>query len=343
MVWVIKMIKKRKTFLDVLRVMAAISVALYHVLTSSTNLDPVIPQLTRDFVTALSNVLLWHVPTFLLITGFLWLSDERECTYAKVLPGVRRYVLVLFTVGLAYALMERFFDTRTVSVGLFLGAVKDVLTGNLWVSMWYVYAVIGIYLSLPLLKPYFQHSSIKNIGILTGLFFVFGVITPTVEEAFGYQFPISFPVANPAYPAFYICAGGLLSKLTLPRKAAVIGLLTFFLSSGCAFTFAWLFPAKAVCVIVFSAISAISLFVAVKIWVEDAPEIPWLRCVADCSFGIYLFHQLAINVMIKLLHIYPLQKLPLLSVPCALLGVVAVSLGITYLLRKIPWVRKYIL
>ena len=343
MIWVIKMIKKRKTFLDVLRVMAAIGVALYHVLTSSTNLDPVIPQITRDLVTALSNVLLWHVPTFLLITGYLWLSDERECTYAKVFPGVRRYVLVLFTVGLSYALMERFFVSGTVSFEVLLGALKDVVTGELWVSMWYVYAIIGIYLALPLLKPYFQHSSLKNIGILTGLFFFFGVITPTVAETTGYQFPISFPVANPAYPAFYICAGGLLSKLTFPRKAAVTGIVTFCLSSCCAFVFAWLFPTITHWVMVFSAISAISLFVAVRIWVEDVPEIPWLRCMADCSFGIYLFHQLAINVMIKLLHIYPLQKLPLLSVPCALLAVVAGSFGITWLLRKLRWVRKYIL
>lgn len=340
---VIIMIKKRKPFLDVLRVMAAIGVALYHVLTSSANLDPLLAEQTKAIVTALSTVLLWHVPTFLLITGFLWLSDERECTYAKVLPAVRRFVLVLFTVGLAYALMERFFDTRALNFRLLLGAVKDVLTGELWVSMWYVYAIIGIYLALPMLKPYFQHSSIRNIVILTGLFFLFGMITPTAQETFGYQFPVSFPVAHPAYPAFYICAGGLISKLKLPPKTPVIGSILFCLSGCAAFVFAWLLPDMAVWVIVFSAISAISLFVTVKVLAENMQELPWLRCVADCSFGIYLFHQLAINVMVKLLHVYPLRTLPLLAVPGALLVVVSGSFLLTYLLRKIRWVKKYIL
>ena len=337
---VILMIKKRKTFLDVLRVTAAIGVVLYHILTSSTNLDPLLPQRTRAIATALANMFLWHVPTFLLITGYLWLSDERECTFAKVLPSIRRFVLVLFTVGLAYALMERFFISGVLSVGLVLGALKDVLTGDLWVSMWYIYAIIGIYLALPLFKPFFRHSSLKNIYILTGLCFVFGLIFPNVKKTFGYQFPISFPVAN---TVFYVCAGGLISKLTLPRKAAVVGVILFCLSSVVSYVFARLFPTKTVWVAVFAAVSSISLFVTVKIWVKDAPEIPWLRCMADCSFGIYLFHQLGINVMIKLCRVHLLRKLPFLTVPCAFLVVLSGSFVLTYLLRKIRWVKKYIL
>ena len=64
MVSVIKMIKKRKTYLDILRVTAALGVALYHVLTSAANLDPTVSEQTATLVLAFAKTLLWHVPTF---------------------------------------------------------------------------------------------------------------------------------------------------------------------------------------------------------------------------------------------------------------------------------------
>ena len=337
------MTKKRKTFLDILRVSAALAVALYHVLTGAVNMDPAVSELTVTVVNGLSRALLWHVPTFLLITGFLWLSDEKECTYSRVLPGIRRFVLVLFTVGLMYAMLERFFRYRYFSLELFGWSVADVLIGNLWDHMWYVYAVIGIYLVLPVLKPFFQHSSIKSIAALTGILFVFTIVLQNVEKSIGYVFPVSFPMANPAYPAFYICAGGLISKLTLPKRTPWVAAPVFCLSMTGCFLLMVFAPAWTLWTNLFSCISAISLFLAVKVLAENAPERPWLRCVSECSFGIYLFHQLFINVLLKLLNWYPLRRYAALSVPGAFAVVVLAAFVVTFLLRKIRWVRKYIL
>ena len=337
------MIKKRKVFLDILRVSAALAVALYHVLTGAVSLDPEVPALTAKVIEALSRSLLWHVPTFLLITGFLWLSDEKECTWRKVLPGIRRFALVLATVGLGFAILERFFRFRTFSLELLSWSVLDVLIGNLWDHMWYVYAVIGIYLVLPVIKPYFQHSSVKSIGLLTGLLFILTIFIPNIEHSTGYHFPVSFPMANPAYPAFYICAGGLLSKIKLPKKAGLIGLVTFALSVCSCFAMMMILPGWVRWTNIFSGISAISLFAAVKVLAENAKDRSFVRCVSENSFGIYLFHQLFINILLKVLDWYPLRSMAVLS----LTGVfVAVTLGaflVTFLLRKIPLIRKYIL
>ena len=66
-------------------------------------------------------------------------------------------------------------------------------------------------------------------------------------------------------------------------------------------------------------------------------------CTARCSFGIYLFHQLFINVLLKVLNWYPLRNLAALSLLGLFAVVVLVSFAVTFLLRKIRWVRKYIL
>lgn len=337
------MIKQRKTFLDILRVSAALAVVLYHVLAAAGNVDPMVSEQALRLTTSLSVMLLWHVPVFLMITGYLWLSDDKECTYARVWPGIRRFVIVLFTVGLAYAVLGRLFETRTVSAELFLGALKDVFTGNLWDHMWYVYAVIGVYLVLPVIKPFFKTASMGSLWILTGLTFVFSILLRDIENSFGYHFPISFPVANPAYPAFYICAGGLLSRLTLPRRTPVFAGVIFCLSCTCAFLLEYFVPAYKNWTNICSCISAISLFVTVKVLGETVRDRKWLRCISVCTFGIYLLHQLFINVMIKLLHFYPLRQLPVLSVLGSWIGVVALAFGVTWLLRKIPFVKKYIL
>jgi surface polysaccharide O-acyltransferase-like enzyme len=337
------MSKQRKIFLDILRVAAALAVALYHVLTGAASLDPEVSALTAKVIEALSRSLLWHVPTFLLITGFLWLSDEKECTWRKVLPGIRRFVLVLFTVGLGFAILERFFRFRTLNLELLGWSVLDVLIGNLWDHMWYVYAVIGIYLVLPVIKPFFQHSSVKSIGLFTGLLFLLTIFIPNVEHSTGYHFPVSFPMANPAYPAFYICAGGLISKLELPKKTAWIGMATFALSVCSCFAMMMIVPSWVRWTNIFSGISAISLFVAVKGSAQNTKELPALRGVSDCTFGIYLFHQLFINIFLKVLPWYPLRNMAVLSLLGLFLGVTTWAFLVTFLLRKIPPVKKYIL
>ena len=76
---------------------------------------------------------------------------------------------------------------------------------------------------------------------------------------------------------------------------------------------------------------------------ENVKEIPWLRRISECSFGIYLFHQLFINVLLKVLNWYPLRRLAVLSLLGLFAAVVLAAFIVTFLLRKIRWVRKYIL
>jgi len=83
--------------------------------------------------------------------------------------------------------------------------------------------------------------------------------------------------------------------------------------------------------------------VTVKVLAENTKEIPWLRLVSECSFGIYLFHQFFINVLLKMLHWYPLRQVPALSLIGTFLAVTLCAFALTFLLRKIRWVKKYIL
>lgn len=276
-----------------------------------------------------------------MITGYLWLSDEKECTFAKMVPNIRRFLLVLVTFGFGYAILERFFRTRSISITLLAASLQDVLNGQLWDHMWFVYSIIGIYLLLPILKPFFYDCSIRAIATLTGLLFVFTIISPVVENGSGYSIPITFPIQE---PVFYICAGGLIGKWKpAQHKIAIASVFIFLFCISTSF-FAQIHATQySFCIPLLSCISAVCLFVAVTIFTNYVPEVIWMRNISNCTFGIYLLHPLFINIMIKLLHIYPLRWQPFISIIGVSAAVAVLSYIFTYLLRKIWWIKRYIL
>lgn len=57
--------------------------------------------------------------------------------------------------------------------------------------MWYVYAIIGIYLVMPVIHR-FMRDNVKELGILTVLLFVFTILLDTFEPLFPVGFSIPF-------------------------------------------------------------------------------------------------------------------------------------------------------
>ena len=327
------MSQTRKNSIDILRIIAALAVVLFHVLGSSANNDPEVQQNIHSAVTAVSSILQWHVPVFFMITGYLWLSHEKDCTFKKMLPNIRRFILVLFTFGLGYAMMEHFFMIRSVSIALLWASFQDVLKGNLWDHMWFVYAIIGIYMVLPVFKPFFDLSSIKTISFFSGLLFLFTIIFPILETVTGYSIPIAFPIGK---YMFYVCAGGLIAKWNPTHvKTAIIAISLFVCSMFAALLIQVRAPQYVDCIPLCSCISAVSFFFSVTVFMNDMPTISWIRRISDCTFGIYLLHPFFINIMIKLLHIYPLRHLPFLSITGACIAIVGLSYLSACFLRKV--------
>lgn len=177
--------KNRKTFLDILRILATFAVVIYHVLCSSVSNDPEISAELGTAALSLAGTLKWHVPVFFMITGYLWLNDDKTCTYRNITHNIIRFLLVLLTVGFSYAVMERVFTSGALSARVLFLAFTDVLTGNLWDHMWYLYAAIGIYLFLPAIKPFFKNRQQKEICFFAALLFVFTILFPAVSKTFG--------------------------------------------------------------------------------------------------------------------------------------------------------------
>lgn len=332
---------KRKYCIDILRILAASAVLLFHVVASFVNNDPMSSASTQKIAAACCSALSWHVPVFFMITGFLWLGQDKACTYHKMWHNIRRFLLVLFTVGFAYAFMEQFFSVRQFSVGVLLRSFCAVLTGNLWDHMWYLYTAVGIYLVLPVIKPFFDHGTKQALVIFTGLLFVFTVICPAVADNLGYSFPVKFPMVA---PMFFVCAGGLIAKLQIKEKRfGYISTAVFICAIIITFLIKLYLPEFDGILSVLESINAISLFLAVTVFFSEIKEMPRLFGVSDCTFGVYLFHPFFINLLIKAFRIYPARILPPVGLLLAFLAIWIISFAVTYILRKVPLIKKCLL
>ena len=88
-----------------------------------------------------------------MITGYC-LSLKKECTYSYCLHHVLKFIKILFTVGLFYSLLEEVFIAKKFSITILGTSILNVFTGNLWDHMWFIYAIIGVYLVMPVLHSF---------------------------------------------------------------------------------------------------------------------------------------------------------------------------------------------
>lgn len=209
---------QRTSFISLLRIISAFAVVVIHVITSSIgNNVGTIPPSTQSSLHLIEALMRWSVPVFFMITGYIFLGVKQECTFASIRKYVLRFLAVLFTVGWLFALMERTFNAGSLQPKFVPLALRDVLLNNLWDHMWYLYAIIGLYLLLPVLKP-FVDARPENLPMLCALTFLSGIIIPTLNDIFDVEIAIDFLLVS-RY-AFYVLFGAWVSKweITPPRR-----------------------------------------------------------------------------------------------------------------------------
>ena len=113
----------RKYNIDILRIFSAVAIVLIHIIRgpihNATSIDPNL-ELTLSLV---HRLLLWAVPVFFMITGYC-LMQKKECTYKYSFKHTGKYIAVLFTVGLFYALLELVFVAQTVDFIILIFIIK---------------------------------------------------------------------------------------------------------------------------------------------------------------------------------------------------------------------------
>ncbi len=297
--------KGKVLYFEWARCLGAASVVMIHV-TSGIMDNHTIPEVgvIRALIWSEMQVALlrWAVPVFFMMTGALLLDPRKEVTWRRVWGYVRWMLLVLCTWGLSFCLMQRFFTERSFSLTLIAGSVLDLLSGKGFSHLWYIYALIGVYLLLPVLRAWVATAGDREQRTLLWVLFAFTCVVPTVNSAFGLELSTFLWLSS---SVFYVFLGRYAhEKLDLDCKLLAIGIASVIACMALkaygilAVGDYWKWLHGPSCPL--EAVWSLCVFLLMKRWLDcQYRKGGAVERLATLSLGIYIVHPLFINFLYK--------------------------------------------
>ena len=326
----------RINYINSLRLLATLSVVWLH--TSAGLLD------TRDIMNF--DVKFWlschkycmqfGVPVFVMISGALFLNPAKEIGFPLLLRKyVKRIALALLIFGLPMCVVETYFS----NTGGVINGIVHFVKGQSWAHMWYLYMLIGLYLITPIIKPFVAKASDKDWIAALVLMFVMSSLFPTMN-ALGAGLT-SWMIISTPYIFIYMLGYWLCWKA--PQKIVgnktaltVVALLCLaVIVVKCYYGFNYYGYADPVTICLAS-----TLFLLFRSFNVNWKFANWIT---PYCFGIYLIHNVFINFAYKFLKIETEMVVPILNFIGFFLLFTLLSFISTYILMKIPFMKKHVL
>lgn len=365
---------KRIDYLSYIRVAACLAIILLHTVDAAIIMyGDLLTTQARTASLSIVHCMMWAVPCFVMVTGALLLDKNKSIGIKDVfLKYILRILIALCAFSLIFALFDMLMNRMPFSFNFILTAAKNVVTGNGWAHLWYLYLLIGIYLLLIFYKMIAANASSRQLKYLLIVYFIFLSILPLAKMI---NIQIGFYILVSTIYPFFLFAGYAISsgKIKINKVVcilfALIGIAgmvvstildgrTPLISAGNLLGYSS----------VFVVLLALAVFTGFKyIWGRKSNEEEEIILVAEhsdiqpeikgakkngaikrfvlqldrCSFGIYLIHMIFIRLVFRYWGLNPYAKEPTFLIFAGVaLAIFFVSFGITYLLKMIPGVRK---
>ena len=339
--------KYRDLRYDVLRIIAALSVVLLHV----------VAELGKNVNSTLGMVCLFInsmtrpcVPLFFMLTGAFMLKKKIEIP-VLLKSKVLKYFLYFLSWSLAYMCFNSQLWAPNISIVSFFA---------LWLDgeyhLWFLLSLCAVYLIQPLLYAIVHYADGKYIPYYLVCFFVFGLIIPELTPYVWHFFKIKIDIILPDICGYsgYAILGYYLAN-TWKRKISVKWLvLAFAIATLFPFIVNWsiaYFMGKirycSFGYLMFStAVKAIVLFLLCqrvpqrmegRPWVEK-----WVYRLSVLTFGLYLVHPFVISICLPIWKPDTLLS-EIICVPVSFIVVMGLSILLCSIIICLPYIKKLIL
>lgn len=342
------MVRQKDNNIEFLRFIATIGVVFVHVgICWISAFGAKASSLENFQFSTVQHCMFWAVPVFMMITGSL-MMQKKEINYRKSFDYFKRIAVLLILFGTVFSWMELYFNTHAISPKLIGGGIINVLKGDTWKHLWYLYMLLGIYLVLPVLNAMIK-LPMKELGVLTSLIFLFNSVFPTFHIECGITFPVASIYVGYFFAGYFILKNKDCSHVRGKTLIGIVILLT---------TFVLLFVGRYFSVVrqqrlvvdfssytsVFTVVQSVILFwlFTKKTGAFDKFCSKWLiRRFNRCSLGIYIIHMLWINIIIKVLHVN--------IMPYGIMGIIPMGIIVFVLawlttegMIRLPVIRRYL-
>lgn len=341
--------KKRELELDLLRILAMMTVILVH---CQRIIDRVDDPGVHTFYSVLSTLYSWEIPVFVMISGRFFLDPSREMPFRKILQAVKRIVAAFLFWNIIY---QVFYILSGAYSGLnWKGIVAQAFEGPY--HFWFLFMIAGLYLITPFLRLIAERKRLTEYFLL--LFFCVELCTGYLTDLpfIGRLFSVlSQKGALHFVTGFSGCylLGYYLHEYTPSKRTELIlyGTAVLLAFAASFATLKQFYPAGASSEYFYQYLKPNIIVVASAIYVFFTKRVsrhPFSRAgatiisfLSEHSFGIYLVHALYADLLLNT-GMLSLNVFPLAILPEHALRVLLVSLLTVFLLRKIPKLGKMI-
>lgn len=361
-------LSKRTYYFDALRIVAIGAIVLLHVAGSYWYNLPV-STLDWQVANLYDCITRWGVPVFVMISGALFLDPAREQPIKKIwTKNIPKLVRLLLFWGLLYALVYNLPTSWSgENIALF---IHDMLFGT--PHLWFLFMLLGLYVLIPIVRCITANETVMRYFLVVAFVmnFVAPILTGRETIPAMQEFVNAFMIQLPLGYSFYFVLGYYLSSHKISRAVryaiyilAVItlGIAAFIsseaslaLDSASTFVIQHHYPFMFAAATVFIAVK--QHFIRRREASQNNPmpyladksarldkeneRLETLQELSSCTLGVYVIHIFVLRFLIQL-GIDPIGFAPIISMPLMALMVLAISFGIAYVLKKIPFFGKY--
>lgn len=172
----------REVYLDVLKAWAIIGVVLIHISVERMQSD--LSGLSAyTFIYACSR---FSVPIFFMVTGIFLTKPTSDVSIRKLYGNrILRILFAAFVYGVIYKLLRLYIGGERMGLIDFIKSyICDFARANLEFHFWYVYALIAIYISAPILKEFLNNAKRKKIEYFIIIWIICNVLYLCGKEGF---------------------------------------------------------------------------------------------------------------------------------------------------------------
>ncbi len=337
--------------MDLLRIAAILAVVVIHAISSATRASGTGWHSSWWWAANLLNsACLWCVPVFVMVSGALLLDPTRRIAGGEFLKrrALRIGIPLAFWIAV-YLIFQRQFYGVDLTTG---SAVKAVASGDPYLQLYFLFIVAGLTVLTPVLRKLIEHSSRRELTILTVAALAFGAGEHAVRELGGGG---GFNAVTRFLPYIgYYLAGYLLMTFTVTERTqraarwlVVVGWLATAIGSGALsarygwtsngnFLYDYLSPTVM--------LMSLAVFAAARSWTPKRLSTKQMRHLGGATFGVFLIHPLLlfpIQRAMSLPDTHEISRTVLWAVPIACL-VFAATTVIALVASRIPYLRRLI-
>lgn len=330
--------KKRIIWIDILRLIGIIMVLTIHVVGNTINTFNLGGNANTVY-RVLSGISATAICLFVMISGMMFLG--KNITYKDMFKKYIPKILIgIVVIGFIYSMMELVFINKSFELSFIYESFLKIIHMDTWAHMWYLYLVLALYLLTPVIKILTDNLNEKKyiitllisllIGITLSLFvnvhpvlksliMLYAYVIYYIYGYFIYKFKIGNVYKMSNYIGALISVGYIIYLVINTSALEVINYISF--------------P-------VFVIASALILVFKDRDF-KDNKITKQITNIGLCSYGIYVIHQVFINIIYKVLKLDIIVSYPIL-LPVYMLVIFILSYGVIYTLRTNKFISKYV-